>query len=148
MAAPLSTDLRVRIVEAYNGGMGSYESIARSMRVGSATVKRLVRLHRATGSVDPRPHRCGPLPVIKANHYEQLRRLLDAEPDLTYDELARRWSRVIGFDVSRSAAVKGVKRLGYTRKKRLSSQRSATAQTSRPSAKPSSGGRSASPKDA
>ncbi len=118
MVAPLSMDLRERVVAAYEGGNGSYASIGASMRVGEATVKRLVKLYRTTGSVEPRERRHGPLPRILDNHYEELRKLLVAHPDLTYDELATQWSDVIGFVVSRSAAVKGVKRLGFTLKKR------------------------------
>lgn len=114
---PLSLDLRTRIVAAYKETSASYAEVATAMRVGSATVKRLVRLERTTGSVAPREYRRGPAPTILSNHYEELRVLLDEQPDLTYDELAVRWSIAIGFVVSRSATVRRVKRLGYTLKK-------------------------------
>src|SRR5947208_3321840 len=57
MAGPLSNDLRERIIAAWQSRQyGSWEQIADTFRVGRATVDRLIRRFRMTGSVDPAPH--------------------------------------------------------------------------------------------
>lgn len=55
MPAPLSLDLRKRILEALLTSGTSQKKIALRFCVGKATVERLARLHRETGSVAPRP---------------------------------------------------------------------------------------------
>ena len=60
----LSLDLRRRIIDAYDNGEGTQARLARRFKVGKATVERLVRLRRETGSVEPRPHGGGTGPLI------------------------------------------------------------------------------------
>jgi transposase len=60
MPAPISTDLRIRIVEARAQEGLTYEEFADRFHVGRATVDRVLRLARETGSVEPAPHAGGP----------------------------------------------------------------------------------------
>jgi transposase-like protein len=53
MPAPLSNDLRIRIVEARAREGMTYEKLAERFDVGRATVDRVLRLARETGSVEP-----------------------------------------------------------------------------------------------
>jgi transposase len=53
MAAPISTDLRKRIVLHYKEGGITYAETAKAFRVGEATVSRLLRRLRETGSIEP-----------------------------------------------------------------------------------------------
>ncbi|MFY0539472.1 DUF977 family protein [Nannocystis pusilla] len=60
MPIAISTDLRIRIVEARAQERLTYEQLAERFGVGRATVDRVLRLARETGSVEPRPHGGGP----------------------------------------------------------------------------------------
>ncbi|WP_143825720.1 helix-turn-helix domain-containing protein [Nannocystis exedens] len=56
MPTPISVDLRIRIVEARVQDGQTYEQLAERFHVGRATVDRVLRLQRETGSVEPKPH--------------------------------------------------------------------------------------------
>ena len=53
---PYSEDLRQRIVDTASRGDGTLRQIAQRFLVSISFVTRLLQLHRATGSVQPRPH--------------------------------------------------------------------------------------------
>src|SRR4051812_50131254 len=53
---PYSQDLRKRILETVRRGDGSLRQIARRFLVSVSFVTRLLRLHRGTGSLEPKPH--------------------------------------------------------------------------------------------
>jgi len=87
MAKPLSEDLRVRIVQAVNGGM-SRRAAAERFGVSAASAVRFVREWRESGSVcakpqggDQRSHR------IEA-HRDLILGAIEAKPDLTLEEIA------------------------------------------------------------
>ncbi len=54
MAEAYSVELRQRVVAAYLAGEGTYDAVASLFQLGSATVKRWVRLHRANGNTRPK----------------------------------------------------------------------------------------------
>jgi len=54
--SPLSLDLRRRIIRAWQEDNPSVEELAERFAVGTATIKRLTRRFRETGSVEPRSH--------------------------------------------------------------------------------------------
>ena len=66
MPAPLSTDLRIRIFEARVREKLTYEQLAERLAVGRATVARILRRARETGSVEPEPHAGGPPRRVQA----------------------------------------------------------------------------------
>lgn len=135
MPKALDRDLRIRIVTAYNDGEGSYREIAARFGVGEATVKRLVWRFDATGDVGTLLHLNGGKPELGTpENIEILRKIVEAEPDLTYPELAAAWSSAIGKTASRSLVVKLIGRMGYTLKKKRSARRSATSLASKRSA--------------
>jgi transposase len=53
MAEAHPMELRVRVVQAYETGEGSYATIGERFAVGEASVKRWVALHRRRGDVAP-----------------------------------------------------------------------------------------------
>lgn len=59
MPAPLSLDLRQRILVAWQNGEGIWDEIGERFAVGVASVKRLVRRFRKSNSVAPLPHASG-----------------------------------------------------------------------------------------
>lgn len=143
--SPLSSDLRHRIIRAWQVEKLRVPELASRFSVGTATVKRLIRRFRETGSVEPLPHGGGQRPKIPAEKLPRVQRLLEANPDWSIDELAAAYNQREGAKVSRSTMVRAVARLGFTRKKSPSSLRNATPNALRPGAKASSKRSQASP---
>lgn len=88
MARPLSEDLRVRVIQAVEGGM-SRRAAAGRFGVSPASAVRFVREWRESGTKrakrqggDRRSHR------IEA-HREFILRAIEAKPDLTLEEIAK-----------------------------------------------------------
>lgn len=124
MALPYSDDLRARAVMTYAAGGETYESIAEAFSIGLATINRWLRRKRETGGVAPRPHGGGQPRGLDARGDELLLTLVRAQPDATLVELSERLVAHGGRSVTKSTIARALARLGITRKKRLSSQRS------------------------
>ena len=118
MASALSTDLRERVVRAYQAGDGTREEIAERFEVGVATVGRLLRLLRATGSVQPKPHAGGPAPLLGESDRERLEAYLAENPSLTQGELAECFAEDTGRRVSQRTMSRVLRRLNLTHKKK------------------------------
>ena len=119
----LSDDLRLRIHNACEAGEGTAE-VAERFAVSPATVRRLKRQHRLTGSLAPRPGGRGPAPAL-APRFDALRVAVAERPGDTPAEHAAR----LGLGVSRSTVARALRRLGLTRKKSPSGRPSGTART-------------------
>ena len=61
-----STDLRERVIEAYDAGRGSSRQLADVFGVSSAWIRKLLRLRRETGTVAAKSYRHGPRPRLNA----------------------------------------------------------------------------------
>lgn len=115
---PLSPDLRLRIICAYENQEGSQAELAERFKVGKASVERLVRLKRETGSTAPRPHAGGPEPRITESDRARLIEDFEREPDLRQADIAARFTEE-GRPVSQRTVSRALRRLDITRKKRL-----------------------------
>lgn len=114
--APLSLDLRARILEAYQRGEGSVRELAERFMVAPKTVQTYRKLWKKTGSVRPRPHGGG-----RGRKLEDalLRQLLEEKNDWTLDQLAAEYAARHGGDrVARSTMSEAVRRLKWTKKKK------------------------------
>ena len=109
----LSMDLRTRIVEAYEAGEGSYETLATRFAVSRAVVGKLVRQHRELGTLEPQMHLRGRKRSIDGKLMEKLERHVDQCPDAT---LAERIEH-LGIACSINTMSLSLKRLGYSFKK-------------------------------
>ena len=87
MPVPLSLDLRTRIAAAVRNGASATE-VARRFAVHPATVRRLVRRERETGSLAPTAHRHGPPRTFSPDDDRRVTDLVDARCDLTLGEVA------------------------------------------------------------
>jgi transposase len=143
--SPLSADLRSRIIQAWRAKKVRVPELAERFRVGTATVKRLIRRYQETGSVEPLPHGGGRKPKIPAEKLPRVQKLLEGNPDWSVEELTAAYNRQEGASVSRSTMVRAIARLGFTRKKSPSLPRNATPHALRPGATPSSKRQPASP---
>jgi transposase len=128
MPAPLSHDLRTRVLAAYDRGMPTIQ-IARTFAVSPAWARRLKQRRRETGEVGPRP--MGGATIIKVDR-EKLARLVSEQPDATLKEL---WDR-LGVRCAQSTICHALKAIGMSFKERRSTRRSRTGPMS-PSAGPS-----------
>src|SRR5262245_19010286 len=116
MPAPLSMDLRRRIVEAIEAG-SSIRGAARRFAVSASAAIKLMQRVRTTGSPAPARyggHRRSVLEPYRAD----LERLVALEPDLTLAELQNRLRRRCQLTVGLSTLHNTLRRLGLRHKKR------------------------------
>lgn len=85
MARPYSEDLRIRLVGIVEGG-SSARSTAKLLAVSASSAIKWVQRWRRSGSVAPSPVRGHRRPLLEA-HAEWLLQLIEAEPDLTLEEI-------------------------------------------------------------
>ena len=112
MGRAYSMDLRARVLAACEAGLTSRAG-AQQYRVSRAWVDRLKQRRRETGEIGPcRPRRFKP--SVLAEHMEQLRALVAAQPDRTLVELRA----ALGVSCSLIAVWRALRRLELTRKKR------------------------------
>ena len=112
----LSIDLRERIVRAVQSGKYSLRMLAEIFSVNLSTIVRLLRRHRTTGSVQPKPHCGGNHRKLDADAEMRLLKLIEEQPDATLLELRDR----LGIDCSIMAIDRALKRHQITRKKKTS----------------------------
>jgi transposase len=122
------TQLRESIIRAFHERRLSYEEIASLLGIGRATVSRVLRRHRETGAVAPRPRGGGNVSPIRGKVAERLVALVTRQPDLSVAELVAELQRRTRIRTSRSSVLRALHRLGYTRKKSGSWQSNATRQ--------------------
>jgi transposase len=126
MPAPVSAELRSAIVRAFHDRHLSYDEVAELLGVGRATVSRVLRRERETGSITPAAPAGGNFSPIAGAVAKKLEALLAATVDATVQELTGALNDATRVGTTRSSVQRALKRLGYTRKKSRSSQRSAT----------------------
>ena len=108
-----STDLRRRVVAAYDAREGTQEQLAARFAVSVSWVRKLLRQRRDTGSFAPRPHGGGHPPAFDDAAAARLRGAVRDDADATLEELGR----AAGVACSPSAVYRALDRLGITRKK-------------------------------
>jgi transposase len=118
----ISIDVRKQIVKAYKSGLsGTYSTTAALFGVGEATVSRLLRRDRETGSVDPLP--------VGGNNWrrvdlEWLRIHAENNPDARLVDRIDDWEKESGRRVASGTMSNAMRSIGWTHKKRLPSRTS------------------------
>src|SRR3954462_11442875 len=112
---PYSQDLRKRVLDTVQRGDGPLRQIARRFLVSVSFVTRLLRLHRGTGSLEPKPHGGGNPAVLGPEDLERLRELVGQQPDATLEELRQR----LGASCSTMTLARALRKLGLPRKKKV-----------------------------
>jgi transposase len=130
-------ELRRRILDALDRGVGSAPQLARLFCVAVNSVYNLRRLRSETGSLAPRPNPGGHPSAIPPERHDEVRRLVAEQPDLTLAQLRDR----LGIDCSEAAVCRTLKKLGLTRKKKRCTPRNNNGPTCRPPARSGSSGR-------
>jgi transposase len=110
-----SQDLRQRILDTVQRGDGTLGQIARRFLVSVSFITRLLQRHRSTGSLEPRAHGGGNPAVLSPEDLEQLRELVQKQPDATLEELRQR----LGVSCSLMTISRALCKLGLPRKKKI-----------------------------
>jgi len=105
---PYSQDLRQRVLDTVRRGEGSWRQIARRFLVSVSFVTRLLRTHRDTGALEPKPHGGGNPAVLTPEDLERLRALIRQQPDATLQECRQR----LGVSCSLMTISRALGRLG------------------------------------
>ena len=112
-----SLDLRERIVAAVNQGLSKAEA-ARLFQVSRETVKRLCHLQATAGSLQPKI-RPGLAPRIPPEQYPLLAEQLRTASDATLEQHCQLWSERHHQTISPSTLSRTLKRMGWSRKKKV-----------------------------
>jgi transposase len=115
MAAPLSRDLRERIVRSVAAGSSARQAAVR-FAVSPSTAIRLMQRLRQTGSAAPAKFGGYRRPILAA-HAAELRRMTCRKPDITLAEIQAELAR-LGVSASLSTIHLTLRRLGLRHKKR------------------------------
>ena len=126
-----STDLREKIVRAYDDQLGSQRAIAELFGVSRSFVEKLLARRRSTGEIAPLPHGGGRQPHCDANDIRLVRQHIKEQPDATLSEVCHRVHQEHRTSVSYSAMSRLLKRLGLPRKKSRSTPLSETPRESK-----------------
>lgn len=111
-----SQDLREKVMAAVAHGKQSNRLIAEMLSISEATVENWTRRKRDTGSVAAFPH-AGGLARVLSSHEQFLRAAVEAQPDITLDDLRVRIQAELGLKVSGSMVSRELTRLHLPRKK-------------------------------
>ena len=123
MPAPLSTDLRERVVAAYERGDGTQAELAEQFDIAERTVRDWLRRYQETGSVHPSPHGGGQPPRLDEDDQQRLKELVKQHPDATLQQLIE----MLEVPMDDSTLSRWCKRLDLTRKKDGSGGRAGSA---------------------
>jgi transposase len=112
---PTSPDLRQRIVEARHHDGLSMGQIAARFKVPRGTVQNILERYRDAGTIKPRPANAGRRAAFEGESLLRLERDVERHPDATLAELLGR----SGVRASIVAVHNTLRRMGFTRKKKL-----------------------------
>ena len=116
MPAPMSMDLRLRIVGAIERGSSIREAARRFAVSPSAAIKLMQRV-RTTGSAAPARYGGHRRPLL-ASYEADLKGLVETTPDLTLAELQAELHRRFGIVAGLSTIHNALRRIGLRHKKR------------------------------
>ena len=117
MPAPLSVDLRQRILTAYEAKEGSQRQLAERFKVSLSFIRDLLRHHRETGTVEPKAHAGGAVAKLGKEQIPIVEGLVQAQPDALLIELCERFAQQTGIEVSVSTMQRAVCQLKLSVKK-------------------------------
>ncbi|QZZ18959.1 transposase [Leptothermofonsia sichuanensis E412] len=118
MPAPLSVDLRQRIMAAYEAQEGSQRQLAERFKVSLSFIRDLRRHYCETGTVEPKAHGGGAIAKLGKEQLPIVEALVTAQPDALLKELCERFAQQSGVEVSISTMQQAVSKLKLSVKKK------------------------------
>jgi transposase len=128
--AAYSIDLRQKILRAYERQLGSQRTMAAGFGGSLAFVEQVLRHHRTTGDMAPKPHAGGQTPRLDAAAQAVVQRFVGDNPEATLVELCTRVAAAIGVRVSVPTMGRVRQRVGLPRKQSRSTRRHARPRAS------------------
>lgn len=119
MPAPLSVDLRQRVIAAYQAKEGSQRQLAERFKVSLSFVRDLSRRYRQTGTVEPKPHGGGAVAKLGPAQLSIVKALVEAQPDALLEELCERLAKKTAINVSVSTMQQAIQNLELSVKKNI-----------------------------
>lgn len=117
MPKAYSKDLREKIVDAYNKGLGSFQYIADVFSVSKGVVKKYVRLFR--NNLDLTPGKStGRTPIIAEQELSIINEIVINDTDKTLEEYCEILNKKTGVLIGKSSMERAFKKLKITRKKK------------------------------
>jgi len=117
MPAPVSVDLRQRILAAYQAKEGSQRQLAERFKVSLSFIRDLMRHHRETGTVQPKSHGGGAVAKLGKEQLPIVEALVKAQADVLLTELCERFTGQTGVEVSVATMQRAVCKLKLSVKK-------------------------------
>jgi transposase len=115
--AAYSLDLRKRIVDAIERGVGTRNEVAKLFGVHESFVYKLLRQKRERGDIAPLPHGGGAQAKLNEDQLMILTDFVAESPDATLDELRERMKKKARVEVSAPTISRALQALGLPRKK-------------------------------
>lgn len=113
-----STDLRVKLVLAYESGQETLDEVADTFGVGRCTVARMMKLWRAGQGLAPLAHGGGYPAMLDEKVLALLKSQVAAQPDATLCELSAYLKKKAKVEVHLSTVCRALQKLGLPRKKK------------------------------
>lgn len=113
-----STDLREKIISAWQNGEGGKTEIARRFKVNRSTVYKYIKLLKETGSLERRPRKNLHLIKIDLEGQQYLKKQVLNKPEITLEELKKRFTKKFNIVISTSAISYHLNILKLSRKKK------------------------------
>jgi transposase len=126
MAKPLSEDLRVRLIEAVDGGM-SRRAAAERFGVSPSSAVRFAREWRESGSMRAKPQGGDQRSHRIEMHREFIVSAIEVKPDLTLVEIAEMLKSALGVSFAPSSIWRLLDRHAITFKKNRARSRAGSA---------------------
>lgn len=114
-----SLDLRQKVVDAYQMKEGSIRGLAKRFAVGKSFVQELLKRHKKTGTIEPKPHAGGTNPILDSAGLEKVEQLVREQNDLVQEEYCKKLEEKHQIKISRQTLGRALKKLNLTRKKKL-----------------------------
>ena len=126
MTAPLSKDLRARLIAAVENGQ-SRRAAAKRFGIAASTAIKWMERWRREGHAQPRPMGGDRHSHRMEGHAAEVRALVQEKPDITLAEIAAHLDQAHGLKPSLSSIWRLLDRHGLTFKKNGARKRAATA---------------------
>lgn len=117
MPVAYSTDLRTRVIDAWNAKEGTQAQLAERFKVSLSFVKRVLRRYRTSAQREAKPRGATLAPTIRGEALKGVQSWIEHKPDMLLEELCARLEEHQGIKVSQPTMCRAVQRLKMPRKK-------------------------------
>ena len=112
MPVSYSSDLRRRVIIAWEAKEGSQRQLAERFKVSLSMVRNLLRHYRQNGQIEAKRRGGYQQPIISYDNLNIIKSLVEEKNDLLLRELCVRYQETTGIRVSISTMHRAVEKLG------------------------------------